>query len=155
MRALRTVAEAKAKGATVTDVHRGLLRGNRWAAMWELDALTAIGIVREDGLSRDEDREAERRYRLGDEWLPLYESVACTHTRNSIKEEQRGSNRRIRIPPDVDPRLHLGDKMYPVLLADATKAGHLTLDEAARSYKIHQLVEVAQGSAVKSPETDP
>jgi hypothetical protein len=98
MRALHAVARAECRGATVTDVHRGLGCGNRWAAIWELDALTAIGLVVMDGPSRDEDPQATRRYRLADEWRGVYENVALPRTPLSLREEDTGSALRIRTP---------------------------------------------------------
>ena len=49
MRALGAIAEITDYGAraSVTDVQRALKRGNWWAAKWECDALTAIGLVLE------------------------------------------------------------------------------------------------------------
>ena len=80
MRVLRAVAEAGDRGATVSDAHRALIRGNRWAAIWELDALEAIGLVDIEGPSRDEDANATRVYRLADEYRGVYESVGRPHT---------------------------------------------------------------------------
>jgi hypothetical protein len=65
VRALRAIAEADGVGATVSDVLRGLERGSRWQALWTLDELDAIGLVRVEGLSRDEDPSALRRYHVG------------------------------------------------------------------------------------------
>ncbi len=102
MRALRAVAKAPKPGATVSDVHRGLGRGNRWAAIWELDALMAIGLVDEHGPSRDEDPDEPRRYTLAREWQNLYEVVARPHTPPSIEKGNTESALRIRIAPASD-----------------------------------------------------
>jgi hypothetical protein len=102
MRALRAVAEAPPAGATVSDVHRALQRGNRWAAIWELDALTAIGITHEHGPSRDEHPEAARHYTIAPEWQHLCELVARPHTSPLKREETTGSAPRIRTPPPAD-----------------------------------------------------
>ena len=80
MRVLRTVAEAGDIGATVSDAHRALIRGNRWAAIWELDALDAIGLVDVEGPSRDEDSNATRIYKLANQYRGVYESVGRPHT---------------------------------------------------------------------------
>jgi len=78
MRALHAVAAA-GQGVTASDVHRALGRGNRWAALWELDALEAIGLIEVEGPPRDEDPKATRIYRLGDGWAEVYESVASSY----------------------------------------------------------------------------
>ena len=88
MRALRAVADSGLRGATVSDVHRALLRGNRWAAIWELDALEAIGLVDVEGPSREEDRNAIRSYKLKDSYRRVYENVASTPTSPPIKREE-------------------------------------------------------------------
>jgi hypothetical protein len=75
MRALRAIADTPDPGCTVTDVHRALIRGNRWAALYELDALEAIGLITVHGPSRDEDAKATRVYALADEYREVYESV--------------------------------------------------------------------------------
>jgi hypothetical protein len=75
MRVLRAVVEAGDEGATVTDAHRALVRGNRWAAIWELDALEAIGLVEVVGTPRDEDPQAHRVYKLADAYREVCESV--------------------------------------------------------------------------------
>jgi hypothetical protein len=75
MRALRAVADAADPGATVSEVHRAMIRGNRWAAIWELDALEAIGLIDVDGPPRDEDPKATRVYRLAADYRQVYESV--------------------------------------------------------------------------------
>jgi hypothetical protein len=80
MRVLRAVAEAADPGATVSDAHRALIRGNRWAAIWELDALDAIGLVEVEGPTREEDATATRVYRLADQYRGVYESVGRPHT---------------------------------------------------------------------------
>src|SRR5262249_22218975 len=90
MRALRTVARA-APGATVADVLRGIGRGNRWAAQWELDSLEAIGLVVDEGPDRNEEPSAPHVYRLADQWEGVYESVASSRTPLSQQEDsQRG-----------------------------------------------------------------
>ena len=75
MRALRAVIDAGPEGATVADVHRALVRGNRWAALWELDALEAIGLVHVEGPPRDEDPDAKRTYHLSAAYREVCESV--------------------------------------------------------------------------------
>jgi hypothetical protein len=72
MRALQAIAAAE-HAATVSDVHRGLGRGSRWSALWEIDALDGIGLIAVEGPSREEDPAATRLYRLNDEWR------GCTH----------------------------------------------------------------------------
>lgn len=103
MRALQSVAAAGDDGATVSDVHRGLRRGSRWAAIWELDALDAIGLLDIDGPPRDEDPDEPRRYKLNAEWQRVYISVACSPTLPSFLEERAeeslGSALRIDTPP--------------------------------------------------------
>ena len=88
MRALRAVVDAGDPGCTVADVHRALVRGNRWAAIWELDALEAIGLVDADGPTRDEDPKAIRVYTLASEYRDEYENVASLSIALSI--ERRG-----------------------------------------------------------------
>ena len=61
MRVLRAVAEAGEPGATVSDAHRALIRGNRWAAIWELDALEAIGLVQVEGPTARRERRRHPR----------------------------------------------------------------------------------------------
>ena len=103
MRALHAIATTEA-GATVADIHRGLGRGNRWAAIWEIDALEAIGLLDIVGPPRDEDPSATRYYKLKSEWRQVYENVACSHVSRSIEEEEEGishvSALRIRTPSD-------------------------------------------------------
>ena len=65
---------------SVSDAHRALIRGNRWAAIWELDALDAIGLVDVDGPSRDEEPNAIRIYKLANQYRGVYESVGRPHT---------------------------------------------------------------------------
>jgi hypothetical protein len=96
MRALQAVADTNDEGATIADVHRGLGRGNRWAAIWELDALDAIGLVHVEGPSREEDPHATRHYKLAAEWRQVYESVASYTSLPSRKENNAGSSPRIR-----------------------------------------------------------
>jgi hypothetical protein len=62
------------------DGHRSLIRGNRWAAIWELDALEAIGLVRIEGPSREDEPASHRTYHLTDDYLKLCESVGRPHT---------------------------------------------------------------------------
>jgi hypothetical protein len=88
MRSLRAVADAGEAGATVTDVHKALVRGNRWAAIWELDALEAIGLVDVEGPSREEDRNAVRVYTLRAAYRGVYENVASTLISPPNKEER-------------------------------------------------------------------
>lgn len=92
MRALRAVAESDA-GARVSDVHRALVRGNRWAAIWELDALESIGMVTVDGSPRDEDANAHRLYKLVPTYQHLYESVGRPHTFPPIKGREDARER--------------------------------------------------------------
>lgn len=75
MRVLRAVVDAGEDGASVSDAHRALIRGNRWAALWELDALEAIGMVEVVGTPRDEDPGAQRSYRLAEAYRGVCESV--------------------------------------------------------------------------------
>lgn len=75
MRALQAVVDAGEVGASVADVHRALGRGNRWAAIWELDALEAIGLVAVEGPDREESPTAHRLYRLAETYRKVYESV--------------------------------------------------------------------------------
>jgi len=103
MKALDAVATSGDAGATITDVHRGLGRGNRWAAIWELDALEAIGLVAAEGPSRDEDPRATRLYTLDHEWRQVYENVAFSRTPLSLNN---GSGLRLRTPAPDDRRDH-------------------------------------------------
>ena len=41
----------------------------------------------------------------------------------------------------------IGDEMYPILLADAVKDGHLSDDEAEKQYELHKLVAAAQADS--------
>jgi hypothetical protein len=75
MRVLGAVLTAGDVGASVAEAHRALIRGNRWAAIWELDALEAIGLVEVDGAARDEDPKAHRVYKLADAYRKVCESV--------------------------------------------------------------------------------
>jgi hypothetical protein len=75
MRALRAVIEAGETGCTVSDVHRALVRGNRWAAIQQLHALEAIGIVDCIGPSRDDDPKATRTFFIASEYLEVCGSV--------------------------------------------------------------------------------
>jgi hypothetical protein len=90
MRALRIVADTPDPGCTVADVHRALIRGNRWAAIWELDALEAIGLIDVHGPSRDEDANATRVYTLADEYREVYENVASFSI--ALYREGRGAD---------------------------------------------------------------
>jgi hypothetical protein len=103
LRSLRAVADSGDAGVVVAEVHRALGRGNRWAAIWELDALEAIGLVRVEGLSRDEDPKATRVYRLADEWREVYESEAFSRTSTPIEEEVATDGLRIRTRPNAPP----------------------------------------------------
>jgi hypothetical protein len=76
MRALRAVLEAGDAGCTVADVHRGLVRGNRWAAIHQLDALEAIGLVDVIGPNRDDDPKATRTFFIASEYRDVCGSVA-------------------------------------------------------------------------------
>jgi hypothetical protein len=67
-KAIRALADAGEAGATVTDVHKAFGRGNRYAAIWQLDCLEAIGLASVEGTPRDEDPTAVRCYRIADEW---------------------------------------------------------------------------------------
>jgi hypothetical protein len=102
MRALQAIAAAGETGATVTDVHRGLGRGSRWAALWEIDALDAIGLIDIEGPTRDEDPSATRLHSLNEDWRGVYTSVACSHSPLSIQEVEetvaRVSTLRMRTP---------------------------------------------------------
>jgi hypothetical protein len=92
-RALRAVADHPV-GATVSDVQRALGRGNWWAAKWELDALTTIGIATE---TRAEINGVEQTiYALDPRYGGLYESVAFSCTPPSNKREDTGSGLHIR-----------------------------------------------------------
>jgi len=42
------------------------------------------------------------------------------------------------------PIIVVGDEMYPLLLADAGKNGHITEDEFAKRYALHKLVQAAR-----------
>jgi hypothetical protein len=65
-------------------VHRAMGRGNRFAAIWALDVLEAVGMVDVEGTPRDEDPSAVRIYRLRGEWRDaaegVYASVGCSPT---------------------------------------------------------------------------
>ena len=92
MRALGAIAEITDYGArAVTDVQRALKRGNWWAAKWECDALTAIGLVLE---TRTEDETLV--YELATAYRPLYESVGFSCASLSNTEETAGSGLHIR-----------------------------------------------------------
>jgi hypothetical protein len=80
MRALRAVIEAGETGCTVADVHRALVRGNRWAAIFELDALEAIGLVDVIGASREDEPKATRTYFVASEYRNVCESVPSFST---------------------------------------------------------------------------
>jgi hypothetical protein len=41
----------------------------------------------------------------------------------------------------VDPIVVVGDDMYPVLLVDAARDGHITEDELSQRYALHKLIE--------------
>lgn len=75
MRVLRAVLEAGDIGASVSDAHRALVRGNRWAAIWELQALEAIGLVVVEGTPADEDANAHRVYKLAPTYQKVCENV--------------------------------------------------------------------------------
>jgi hypothetical protein len=88
MRALSAVIEAGEVGADVSAVHRALKRGNRWAAIWELDALEAIGLVDVEGPPRHEEPKGRRLYRLADDYRKVYENAHRPHTFPLLKEEE-------------------------------------------------------------------
>jgi hypothetical protein len=54
----------------------------------------------------------------------------------------------------VATQRRLGDEMYPILLADAGKNGHLTQDEFSELYELHKLVEKARESDLRRPVDD-
>jgi hypothetical protein len=85
---LRTLFEVGEVGANVSDVRAGMGRGNRFAALWALESLEAVGMVDVEGAPRDEDPKAVRIYRLRDEWSAaarkVYEVVACTLSQLSV-----------------------------------------------------------------------
>jgi len=90
MRALRAVVDAGNRGCTVADVHQALIRGNRWAAIWQLDALEAIGLVDLQGPTRDEDPKAVRVYVIADEYRDVCESVASSSSSETEMEGVSG-----------------------------------------------------------------
>jgi hypothetical protein len=92
MRVLRAVMEAGEIGASVADAHRALIRGNRWAAIWELDALEAIGLVEVDGTPRDGDPNAHRVYKVADAYIKVCENVGRPLIFSLNKEEESGRN---------------------------------------------------------------
>jgi hypothetical protein len=98
IKALRAVAATGEAGATVADVHRALGRGNRWAAIWELDAVEAIGLVHVEGPPRDENPGAARIYRLNPEWREVYENVLLPYVSPLHKERSSEGDLRIRTP---------------------------------------------------------
>lgn len=98
MKALHAVADRYEHGASVSDVHRALGRGNRWAARWELDALDAIGLVDVTGPPQDEEASAARVYRLAADWQGVYESVAFSYASSSYREEATEGSRHFRTP---------------------------------------------------------
>lgn len=114
IRALRAVAAA-GDGANVADVHRGIGRGNRWAAIWELDALEAIGLVHVEGPSRDEDPHGKRIYTLAPEWREVYESVASLHLLPPSKEGENATQCKgelqLRTPATGSPEPPLAEEL--------------------------------------------
>jgi hypothetical protein len=92
MRALRAVVESGDIGATVSDAHRALIRGNRWAALWELQALEAIGLVVVEGTPADEDPSAHRVYKLADTYRKVCENVGRPLIFSLNKGEENVSN---------------------------------------------------------------
>jgi len=92
MRVLQAVIEHDEVGATVTDAHRALIRGNRWAALWELQALEAIGLVQIDGTPADEDPKALRVYKLADAYEDVCESVGRPLIFSPDKEDENVTN---------------------------------------------------------------
>jgi hypothetical protein len=89
---LRALLAAGDVGANVSDVHESLGRGNRYAAIWALEELEAVGMVDVEGEPRDENPKAVRIYRLRGEWLAavreVYEGVASHSLALSIEREQ-------------------------------------------------------------------
>lgn len=102
MRALTAVAESGDDGTTVSGVLRGLGRGSRWTAIWELDALEAIGLVEATGPSRDEDPSATRLFTLAADWQEVYTSVASSLTALSTREDYGGKTLRSCTPPAAE-----------------------------------------------------
>jgi len=92
MRVLQAVVEAEETGATVAVAHRALIRGNRWAAIWELDALEAIGLVTVEGTPRDEDPHAHRFYRLAEAYRKVCENVGRPLIFSLETKEEDGSD---------------------------------------------------------------
>lgn len=82
--------------------------------------------------------------------VPLSKSAAIPHEQSDVPlvplskpdhgdgDDGTGPNR---------PIIVIGDEMYPVLLADAGKNGHITEDEFAELYALHKLVEQARTDA--------
>jgi hypothetical protein len=89
MRALSAIADLTEYGASasVSDVQRSLKRGNWWAAKWECDALTAIGLVKE---TRTEDDALV--YELAGDYKTLYASVgfSCASLSTTGKDTEGG-----------------------------------------------------------------
>jgi hypothetical protein len=83
-------------------VQRALKRGNWWAAKWECDALTAIGLVKETKAD-----EGTLVYELKSAYVPLYESVgfSCASLSNTEKVTKGGLHIRRGSTPhgDGDP----------------------------------------------------
>ena len=90
MRVLRAIVESGDMGCTVADAHRALVRGNRWAAIWELDALEAIGLVTVEGPSRDEEPAAHRVYKLAAAYEEVCENVGRPLIFSLEREEESG-----------------------------------------------------------------
>jgi hypothetical protein len=92
MRALGAIADITDYDAraSVSDVQRALRRGNWWAAKWECDALTAIGLVKE---TRTEETLV---YELESAYVPLYESVGFSCASLSNTGGNAGSGLHIR-----------------------------------------------------------
>jgi hypothetical protein len=87
LRALRAIADNPI-GATVSDVQRALKRANWWIAKYEVDALTTIGVVREE--KAEINGREETVYTLAAGYRMLYTSVAlpCTSPSNKRGNEQ-------------------------------------------------------------------
>jgi len=156
-RALQAVAATDS--ATVSSVWRAIGRGNRWGAIWELDALEAIGMVEIHGPPRDEDPGAVRTYMLAEQYRGVYESVGPYYISPLDRKESGRSGGKD--PTDsYTPRpapgngshsVHvsdthtpsLGDDDFLALISAAYEAGHLTLNEANERTKLHDLVRQA------------
>lgn len=122
MRVLTAVAKSGDQGVTVADVHRALVRGNRWAAIYELDALDAIGILTVEGPHRDDEPKATRVYRLSEEWRDVYASVGFSCDSLSNERENVGSRLRIRTPSSPHQHSDPADNTNEQDVIDALKS---------------------------------